>query len=334
MPAAEVPPEPTATYSLRHVALARFRHRCYYCGFALTCTMAAAVAFIVFRHRDSSLRSVSFDPSRALKFANFAGAAYCSAKSLGNWTCGPKCVEGVGPEVLVCRGSTTKAYVSTFEGDALVAFEGTKTYWTMFQDLRSFKNTTPWASCSGCFVHTGFLNEWISLQGCIESSLQKAGKRVSLRMTGHSLGGAICTLAMVDLVSSGWKVVEAYTFGSPRVGDAQFSSVFATLFGGSAVYRVTHHMDPVPHVPPEAFNFFHVAPEVFFDGNASEDFIVCPSGEDPRCAGQYDDIPRDFFHIGDHKDYMGVLTCSAGCNPSALLWPGNRPEPVPSEIVV
>lgn len=48
-------------------------------------------------------------------------------------------------------------------------------------------------------------------------------------VTGHSLGGAVAVLAMVDLVDLGWTVHEAYTFGMPRAGDATFARAFDWL---------------------------------------------------------------------------------------------------------
>lgn len=49
------------------------------------------------------------------------------------------------------------------------------------------------------------------------------------KVTGHSLGGAVAVLAMVDLVDLGWTVHEAYTFGMPRAGDATFARAFDRL---------------------------------------------------------------------------------------------------------
>ena len=50
-----------------------------------------------------------------------------------------------------------------------------------------------------------------------------------LQVTGHSLGGAVAVLGMVDLVDLGWTVHEAYTFGMPRAGDATFARAFDRL---------------------------------------------------------------------------------------------------------
>jgi triacylglycerol lipase len=65
-----------------------------------------------------------------------------------------------------------------------------------------------------------------------------------LFLTGHSLGGAVATIAarLLAPVRTGPTVL--YTFGSPRVGDPDFVSGFHTDH-----WRVTNHADIVPHCP-------------------------------------------------------------------------------------
>jgi predicted lipase len=43
-----------------------------------------------------------------------------------------------------------------------------------------------------------------------------------LSVTGHSLGGALSTFAVADLISRGFHVDQYYNLGSPRVGDKKF----------------------------------------------------------------------------------------------------------------
>ena len=47
-----------------------------------------------------------------------------------------------------------------------------------------------------------------------------------LRVTGHSLGAALATHAAAHLLVNKVKVTELYTYGSPRVGDPNFSVWF------------------------------------------------------------------------------------------------------------
>jgi predicted lipase len=41
-------------------------------------------------------------------------------------------------------------------------------------------------------------------------------------VTGHSLGAALATHAVADLIANNITVQSFYNFGSPRVGDARF----------------------------------------------------------------------------------------------------------------
>ena len=91
-----------------------------------------------------------------------------------------------------------------------------------------------------------------------------------LVFTGHSLGAAVATLA-----TSLWPRASLFTFGSPRVGDADFA---ATL-GSCHVERFVDCCDLVCRVPPEALGYAHVGARRYIDRHgqlrteASEDEI-------------------------------------------------------------
>jgi hypothetical protein len=55
--------------------------------------------------------------------------------------------------------------------------------------------------------------------------------------------------------------VGVINFGSPRVGDSDFSDYFTNVIG--SIVRITHQDDIVPHLPPELFNFDHVYTETW-----------------------------------------------------------------------
>ena len=89
-------------------------------------------------------------------------------------------------------------------------------------------------------------------------------------VTGHSLGGALATLSAYVLQSDlKLPVGRVFTYGSPRVGNDAFSK--ARIAAGNE-WRITHHRDPVPHLPPRhLFGFTHTAREVrvFYSAPAS-----------------------------------------------------------------
>ena len=70
-------------------------------------------------------------------------------------------------------------------------------------------------------------------------------------LTGHSLGGALATLAAAHL---GPETIQGlYTFGCPRVGDAPFASVLPA----QSYVRFVHRDDWVPTVPPGILGYVH-----------------------------------------------------------------------------
>ncbi len=64
-------------------------------------------------------------------------------------------------------------------------------------------------------------------------------------VTGHSLGGALATLATCHIKMLGYDV-DLYTFASPRVGDPTFAKNFEKL----NCYRIANSEDLVTVVPP------------------------------------------------------------------------------------
>jgi triacylglycerol lipase len=78
---------------------------------------------------------------------------------------------------------------------------------------------------------------------------KSGGRRVWL--AGHSLGGALATLAAAHL--GGDAVQGLYTYGCPRVGDAKFTSVLPE----TSHFRFAHREDWVVRQPPEFLGYVH-----------------------------------------------------------------------------
>ena len=84
-------------------------------------------------------------------------------------------------------------------------------------------------------------------------------------VTGHSLGGALCTLLAADLGASDRKIsVTAYNFGSPRVGNRAFVAMYNDLVPDSI--RVVNGDDLVPTLPA-LLGYRHVDHGVRIDSN-------------------------------------------------------------------
>ena len=131
-------------------------------------------------------------------------------------------------------------------GMAVVVFRGTQ----QFLDWKTNMNTEAvpvysTGNASGAQlgqVHKGFNTAFLSVMNQIEDLL-KGEEDLPRYHCGHSLGGALATLA--TWYTKGEKLAACYTFGAPRVGDDGLSDRFRT-----PIYRIVNGADPVPFVPP------------------------------------------------------------------------------------
>jgi triacylglycerol lipase len=99
-------------------------------------------------------------------------------------------------------------------------------------------------------VHVGFANALDSAWQSIEETLRIFRDRNQpIWITGHSLGGAMATLAGARLVGEGKPVAGIYGFAPPRAGDVEFAEdVLARLSGRT--FRFVNGPDLTPRVPP------------------------------------------------------------------------------------
>lgn len=170
------------------------------------------------------------------------------------------------PQVRFFSGSSTQCYVAANARFAVVAFRGSE-IWKREGTLDLKKITadllvnvdvrlTDWDR--GGRVHAGFHRALEEIWPALENHIRAlaAGGR-TLWFTGHSLGGALAVLA-ADRYGNGGRL---YTFGAPRVGDAEFADRF-----GVTAYRVVNHRDIVSRVPPEGI-YRHVGEPRHIDKN-------------------------------------------------------------------
>ena len=107
-------------------------------------------------------------------------------------------------------------------------------------------------------------NSWLEARTGVLAALKSAASlypTYRVTVTGHSLGGAIATIAAASLRKSGTPA-DLYTYGAPRIAGPVLSDYITSQnLGGN--YRVTHYDDPVPRLPPRSLGFVHVSPEYY-----------------------------------------------------------------------
>jgi triacylglycerol lipase len=139
----------------------------------------------------------------------------------------------------------------------VLCFRGTEP--TEISDLKADLNAWPDRGEVGGLVHDGFQTEVDKIWGSIlktVSSKTHASKK--LTMCGHSLGGAMATLAASRLKD---RVHSLYTFGSPRVGNKKFVNAIKDL----THYRFVNNNDIVPTVPFMWMGYRHHGECMYFN---------------------------------------------------------------------
>lgn len=129
-----------------------------------------------------------------------------------------------------------------------VAFRGTENKADVKSDVKIGMRTVSWLP-TDAKAHRGFLKAYESVRDQVTRRIREAldtNRGVKkLVFTGHSLGGALATLAAADWVVHGANVpTDVYTFGAPQVGDQAFVNAFDAGVGVSV--RVVNPHDKVP----------------------------------------------------------------------------------------
>ena len=118
-------------------------------------------------------------------------------------------------------------------------------------------------------THLGFRLVYASVRASIQQGLAAVPPNARVTIVGHSLGGAMATLAGPDVKSNfNRPSVDICTFGGPRVGKPDFRGKFNAEI--ARCHRVTNQFDIVPQVPSIITGWMHVGEEVQVDGNLDQ----------------------------------------------------------------
>ncbi|CAD6189834.1 unnamed protein product [Caenorhabditis auriculariae] len=149
--------------------------------------------------------------------------------------------------------------------------------------------------------------------------------------TGHSLGGALASLASTIFVHKFPEIsnrTHLITFGQPRVGNFEYAQTHDRLIPSS--WRLVHGADIVPHVPMcvesvkrpisciPFYNHgsYHHGTEIWFPNEMSDtdEYRICtgdPVNEDNSCSNSHRafDIFDHLFYFGHHVSDYGNNGC-------------------------
>jgi triacylglycerol lipase len=188
-------------------------------------------------------------------------------------------------------GTATECMIAWNDDLAIVAFRGTEMKsLSALREIRTDLNTILQTFPEGGRVHKGFykaLEEiWEGPAQCrlFLESLSKKQPGRPVWFTGHSLGGALASLAFARMPFARG----LYVFGSPRVGD----QAFAELTLKRPVWRVENAKDPITLLPPDVpalgLNFVPIGTLVHIakDGRIKPDRPVFDFREQGEKAGR------------------------------------------------
>lgn len=132
------------------------------------------------------------------------------------------------------------------KGEYVMAMRGTQTT----NDWLSNFNIGMSCGPSGSLVHSGFNEIYKKMRLDVQKMIAEARpKPVKVHFIGHSLGGALATLAALDWAKSGIGSTYLYTFGAPRIGSFGLAGDIRRHIGERNTKRIYALSDPVPMIP-------------------------------------------------------------------------------------
>jgi hypothetical protein len=194
-------------------------------------------------------------------------------------------------ELMWERKLDTKALMAWNEDTVVLSFRGTASFRNVLADIKAWYAVHPpargqWWATTRPFVHQGFLRSWqasgfqkkvIDRISEIILSLKDKNKNVRVFVTGHSLGGALATLAAHDIATAVKCLpkmnLTVYTFGAPRVGNHAFAREVSERV--PQLWNVINDQDTVPRSGKFLFMYKRPGQRVLI--NSDGDMIVRPS---------------------------------------------------------
>ncbi|XGW25347.1 hypothetical protein V3C99_006628 [Haemonchus contortus] len=253
------------------------------------------------------LAAAAYSNSPELCLANrFTNA---TLKSQVNSTCGPTASQEL------CSGFTA---VIHDDGAIAISFRGTEERSQLIAeaDQSLFDRQISWIAGGKVskYFFDAFNYLWDAGMGSDFDELRSMYPTYEIWVTGHSLGGALASLAasyIIDVEQVPAATIKLVTFGQPRTGNVGYAKAHDRQMVYS--FRVVHWKDVIPHVPPEFFmGYYHHKSEAFYEADMGigANYTVCYANESRKCSDGLDYATS----IQDHLNYFDVHVSIYGIN--------------------
>lgn len=263
-----------------------------------------------------------YDPELSLKMLLLSAAAYDPVHP-------QQCLDNSLPSAKFQLQSVVTKKCDSFDNECssyvavshameviVIAFRGSENFGQGFVQFVETLTAPKESFLSKGQVQTYWKRGFETLWPCMEADVKAliaSNPSYQIWVTGHSLGGAMASLASAWLsynnIASRGKII-SYTFGMPRVGNYDYALEHDQLVSNS--WRVVNDDDAVPHFPSVASlsilnGPYHHGVEAFYSKPATNVYSnhkEChgkPYNEDATCS--FAEITRSFER---HKNYFSI----------------------------
>jgi triacylglycerol lipase len=177
-------------------------------------------------------------------------------------------------DVEVFDASSSQGMVFQHTDYVVAAFRGTDEFADWLDNLNAVCQPGPLGG-----VHTGFYKALMDIWPAMKTKIRAWRKAAPdaadrpLWLTGHSLGGALATLAAATLIEADETFYGVYTFGSPRAGDRVFARTF-NVEAKSRLFRFQNNSDIVTRIPARIMGYSHVGSFVYISEHGELHFDI------------------------------------------------------------
>ena len=154
------------------------------------------------------------------------------------------CARAYETKTIIGTSTDTEVLINEQPDKIIIAFTGSESITDWRQNI-DFK-LEPFPLAGNAKVHSGFLECFLSVKHQIFKLIKDDPRPIFL--TGHSLGGAIATLAALSIKIFHYNTnLTCVTFGSPKPGNKCFAQLYSDL--EIPTYRIVNSSDIVPSLP-------------------------------------------------------------------------------------